>query len=354
MGQSRRYKNWFNSANKPSGTEHIVSPADFTPLLLTWRVKQRPKLLIFSRFIVQRSPCGCETGSRAGWTASWKDIDRGVPLPYLKSRDKNLPTSWIAVQWHTDLPQAYGQAPWLPESLKMSFPLPTMPLMFPVSSTILGSPSSVPKRYWPKPIWLYNPDGFATNIPTSKKSEERRSRRSLRGRSELPAGPHPLSDVGTVRGSARDTDYGTEEYPENLWHHRTVLRKIPLSFSGNIQCRNIHHLSGKNFKVLFPTKSLPDTGQCILPQRQGRLDLVFRSSETCRGVQSPCVLSRTQCTGKNMASHSSAWNAQSLFYDPGRTSLSLDFNVSEHSKKSFSGYGVPTTVSIMHSINNIM
>jgi hypothetical protein len=102
--------------------------------------------------------------------------------------------------------------------------------------------------------------------------------------------------------------------------------------------------------MLLPAKSISDSGQCFVPQRQRCLGMVFRSSQIHRGLQSPSLLSRTQCTGKNMASRSSARYPQSIFHNPRRTPLRSDFDISQHTEESISSYGLSASISIKHHV----
>lgn len=99
-------------------------------------------------------------------------------------------------------PVAYGftsgvwTCPWWPGLLKKNFRPLTIPPMCRVSSTTSGFPSSVPRRYCLKPTKHFNPSGCAIDILTLKKNQKRRSGPSLRGRSQLPAGPHNFTKPG--------------------------------------------------------------------------------------------------------------------------------------------------------------
>ena len=157
--------------------------------------------------------------------------------------EKSLPIYWTAGLSHTVSPQAFGQAQWLPESSKMNFPLRIIRLMSLAFFMNWNSPSSVPKRNWQKLMSLINRAGVGTSIPALKKSQERRGGDPLRGRSQLPARPYPLSDMGADRFSARNPYHGTEKYAQDFWYDRTVLRQVSLSFSESVQCRNIYRVS---------------------------------------------------------------------------------------------------------------
>jgi len=322
-------------------------PADSTQWYSVWRVKPLPKLATFSRFTVSRSPFGCETGSRKGWKACRKgtalDVRRLCPM----TSNENLPTYWTAALWHMDSHRASGHVQWLPESLQKNFLFLITLLMFHVSFMNSSFPSSVPRRRWPKLTKHINPDGFVTNTPTLKKSQKRRGGHPLRRRSEFPARPNPLSNMGKDRFSARNTNYGEEKHAQNIWYNRTVLCQISLPLSERLQCQNIYPVPRTNFAMLFPAKSISDSRQCIVPQRQRRVGMVCRPPKILRSLQPPRIFSPTQHIREDMASYTSSRYAQSILCNSGRTSLCLNFNVSEHPEKPISDYGLSTPLSII-------
>ena len=350
MGRPKRYSNWLNLANKPFEKDHIELPVDSTPWYSAWRVKQLPKLATFSRFTVLKSPFGCETGNRKGWTVCWRGVALDVHRLCPMANNENLQTYWTVALWHMDSHRASGHVQWLPESLMKNFLFLITHLMFHVSFMNSSFPSNVPRRGWSKLTKHINPDGFATNIPTLKKSQNRRSGHPLRGRSELPAKLNPLSNMGDDRFSAGNADYGAEKHAQNIRHNRTILCQISLPLSEGLQCRNIHRVSRTNFAMLFPAKSISDSRQCIVPQRQRRVGVVRRPPKIHRSLQPPRVFSPVQCIREDMASHTSSRYTQSILCIPGRASLCIDFNVSEHSEKTASGYGLSTSVSIIMSL----
>jgi transposase len=101
--------------------------------------------------------------------------------------------------------------------------------------------------------------------PNIKKSQERRGRDPLRRRSQLPARPYPLSDMGTAKFSAGSPNYGTEEYAQDLRNNRAVRCQIPLPFSKSVQCPNVHRVPRKDFTMLLSTENIYDSRQCIVP-----------------------------------------------------------------------------------------
>src|SRR3990167_2205842 len=240
MGRPKRYSNWLNLANKLFEKEHIELPVDSTLWYSAWRVKQLPKLATFSRFTVLKSPFGCETGSRKGWTVCWRGVALDVHRLCPMANNENLQTYWTVALWHMDSHRASGHVQWLPESLMKNFLFLITHLMFHVSFVNSSFPSNVPRRGWSKLTKHINPDGFATNIPTLKKSQNRRSGHPLRGRSELPAKLNPLSNMGDDRFSAGNADYGAEKHAQNIRHNRTVLCQISLPPSSGLPWRKIN------------------------------------------------------------------------------------------------------------------
>jgi hypothetical protein len=327
-------------------TGHTALRLDSMRLFSTWKAKALLRLLTSSKSIGRKSPYGCETGRKPGWRASWKDIGLDAPRRCPPLSDKNLPIFWTAVPLPMVSPLGYGRARWSPESLKRNFRLPTIPPMSHVSFMTLVSLSSAPRKRWQGLIRPYNHAGFGISIPTLKKSQERRGSGPLRRRSQLPARPYPLSDMGTGRCSAANPNHGTEEHAQDFRNNRVVRCQVPLPFSKSLQCRDIHWIPRKNCAMLLSPKSLFDSGQCIVPQRPGSMGLVFRSSEIYRSVQSSCVLSRAQCTGKDMASYAYQGHTQPVLCDPARAPFDFNFNLSKYSKKSVPGTRVFTALSI--------
>ena len=348
MEQQIKYDTLLSSANKPCGTEHIVLPHDSTRWSSTWRAKQPLKLQPFSRFTVPRSPSGCAVGSSTEWTACWRDIDPVASLPCPIVRSKNLPTSWTAGLWRMDSPRAYGQVLWSQELLKKNILLLTIRLMSPASFMILDSPSSGLRRRWPRLIRISSPAGFAINIPTLKKSQERRGGHPLRRRGKFPARPHALPYMGASRFSATNTNYRAAKHTQDFRYGRVVSRQISLSLPGRLQCRNIHRVSRTNIAALFSTKSISDSGQCIVSQRRRRMGMVFRTPQIHHGLQPSPLFSRTQCAGEGLASYTHVRHAQPILCNAGRTSFSIDFNIPEYSKKSVSDHWLSASLSVIN------
>ncbi len=153
--------------------------------------------------------------------------------------------------------------------------------------------------------------------------------------------------MGAHRISTRNTDHWQEKHPQDFRHHRVVLRPFPLLFPIGVQRRNLRCLSRKNRALLFPAKDILDSGQCLLLQRPRCLDVVLGQSETHIGIQSSSVLTGTQRSGENMASHTLARDTQRVFPDSRRTPLRFNLNFSKHPERSLSGFWIPPSISVI-------
>ena len=209
----------------------------------------------------------------------------------------------------------------------------TIQPMFHVSCTTLSSLSNGLKKCWPGPTRHFSPNGSVTVIPTLKKSPKRKGGHSLRRRSQLPPRPHALPDLGAPGLAATNPHHRTEKHLEDIWHHRTVRRSLPLSLPDRFQRRDLHRLSRKDAAQLLSPQNLSDPRQCVLPQGPHGVDLVFKSSQTYGSLQPPRLFSTAQCAGANLAPCSFTWHPQSLFCNPRRAALGIDFNVSQHPAK---------------------
>lgn len=315
MELRNKSRDWLSLAKKLSERGPIVLRAGFMLLLLTWK-----------EFL--------------------KDIDLADRQQSPMRSEKSSQTYWTAGLWHTDFRQEFGQAPWLPELLKMSFMLNTILLMFRAFFMNWASLFNAPKRNWQKPTKHFNLAGVRYKFPSLKKSQERRGGYPLRGRSQLPARPDALSDMGKDRVSAGNSDDGAEEYAQDIRFRRTLLRKIPLPFSASLQRRNIHIISRKNPTILFSSESIFDPRQCVISQRRRGMEMVFRSPQISCCLQSSRVFPGTQCVGKSMASYSTSWHAQSLFFDSGRIVFNVNFNIPEHSEKSVADTRISASIPV--------
>ena len=222
-----------------------------------------------------------------------------------------------------------------------------IPPMSHVSFMTSGSLCSDLGRRWQKRTRPYNHAGFGISTPALKKSQERRGSDPLRRRSQLPARPYPLSHLGTDRVSAGNPDHRAAEHAQDLRNHRTILCQVPLSFPRSVQYRNVHRVSRKNAAMLFPTKGLFDSGQCLVPQRPGCMGMVLRSPEIYGSLQPPQVFSRAQCVGADMASYTYHRHAQPILRDSARATLDANFNIPKHSKEAVAGTWLPATLSII-------
>lgn len=114
-------------------------------------------------------------------------------------------------------------------------------------------------------------------------------------------------------------------FTSGVWTCPMVARVIDEEFSVSYHpahvSRILHELK---FSVQRPKKTLA------------------QADKTHRSLQPPRVFSPVQCIREDMASHTSSRHTQTILCIPGRASLCLDFNVSEHPEKTVSGYGVST------------
>src|SRR3989304_3495703 len=215
----------------------------------------------------------------------------------------------------------------------MNSPSLFIPPMSHASCTALSSLSNGRKRSWPGSTRHFSPNGTVPVIIIKKKSKKRKGAHPLRRRSQLPPGPHAPPNVGAPRLSATNPDHRTKKYLENIWHNRTLLCSIPLSLPEGFQCRYLHRLSRKNTAQLLFPQNLSDPRQCLLPQGQKRLGLVFTTAQVYGGLQPFSLFSRTQRAGANLASYPSTWSPRSVFCNPRRASFGIDFNFSQYPKK---------------------
>jgi hypothetical protein len=150
----------------------------------------------------------------------------------------------------------------------------------------------------------------------------------------------------TSRFSTGNTINRATKYAQDFWYNRVVLCSISLPISNSLQCYYLFDVSRTDCAWLFPQKNIFDSGQCSLSQRSKCLAMVCRTSQIYRGVQSPPIFSRVQRPRKNMASHASTWNTQSVFSNSDRASFHLDFDVPEYSDESITSNGIFATISI--------
>jgi hypothetical protein len=218
--------------------------------------------------------------------------------------------------------------------------------MFHVSCIALSSLSNDLKSSWPGQTRHFSPNGSVTAIPILKKSPSRKGGHSLRRRSQLPPGPHALPDLGAPGLAATNPYHRTEKHLEDNWHHRTLRRSVPLPLPDDFQRRDLHRLSRKDTAQPRSPQNLSDPRQCVIPQGQHCVDLVLTTSQIYGSLQSSSLFSRAQRAGANLASCSSPWHPQSLFCNPRRTALGIDFHVSQHPEKFPTGPRLFTALSI--------
>jgi len=115
------------------------------------------------------------------------------------------------------------------------------------------------------------------------------------------------------------------------------------------RCQHLHRLSRKDSAPISPSKDISHPGQCVLPQGQKCLDVVFRSPKIHRGFQSSGLFSGVQCPGTHLASHAIAWYTQPLFLNTERTAFCPDLYVSKYPKKSVTSARLFAAVPIIMS-----
>ena len=177
----------------------------------------------------------------------------------------------------------------------MNSPCLTIPPMSHASCTALSSLSNDRKRSWPGQTRRFSPNGSVTDIPILKKSPQRKGGHSLRRRSQLPPGPYAPPNLGAPGLAATNPYHGAKKHFENIWHHRTLRCSIPLPLPEGFQRQYVHRLSRKDTAELLSPQNLSDPRQCLLPQGQDRLALVFTTSQVYGGFQPASLFSRTQC-----------------------------------------------------------
>src|SRR3970282_63072 len=194
----------------------------------------------------------------------------------------------------------------------MNFPFLTIQPMSHAPCTSWSSLSTGLKRFWPGQTRHFSPNGSVTGIPTLKKSPKRKGGHPLRRRSQLPPGPYAPPNLGAPRLAAANPHDRAKKHLENIWHHRTLLCSVPLPLPEGFQCRYLHRLSRKDTAQLLSSQNLSDPRQCVLPQGQNRLGLVFTASQVYGGLQPSCLFSSTQCAGANLAPYPSTGHTQSV------------------------------------------
>ena len=315
-----------------------------------WKDELPLKLPVSSKCIDPKSPSGCTIGSNGEWRGFWRGTalvaQRNSPI----SNCRLWATFWTAAQLSMDSIPAFGPARWFPGLLRKNSRFPTIQPMSPVSFTNWSSPSSVPGRSWPVRTSKLNLGGCGIAIRTLKKSQERRSRDSLRRRSHLPAGPHSLPNLGQGRMPARNSYHWTEEDVKSLWCHRALCGPFPLPFSKSLQCFDLYCLPGEVSAKLLSPQNLSDPGQRLLSQGRGGLGLVFWTPQEHRGSQSADLLARTQCVRKSLALYAGGCHAQSLLRDSRRTIFILNFNFPQYPESSVSGPRSLTSFSIVFCV----
>ena len=302
-----------------------------------WKGEQPLKLPVSSKCIGPKSPSGCTIGNIGEEKGFWRGTGLAAPKNSPISNCRLWPTFWTVALLPMDSIPAFGPARWSPGLLKRNSRFPTIPPMSPVSFTNWISPSSAPGRFWPVQTSRPNLGGCGIAILTLKKSQKRRSRHPLRGRSHLPAGPHPLPNLGEDRMPARNSHHRAEEVFKSLWHDRTLCGPFPLPFSTSLQCFDLYGLPGKAGSKLLSPQNISNPGQRLLSQRRGGLGLVYWTSQAHRGSQSADLLARTQCVRKSLALYADGCHAQPLLRDSRGTIFILNINFPKYAESSVSG-----------------
>ena len=244
---------------------HTALPLGFMPWCLTCNAKQLQRLRESSMFTDRKYRSGYKTGSKKEWTASLRDIVQDVVLAFQKINAKNLLIYSTAALWHTDSLPESGQVQWSPELSKRNSSLRTIPPMCLAFFMGLDSLSNVRRKSLHKPIKLNNHDGFDIPIQILKKSKVRKSGNTLRRRSEFPARPNPLQDMGKSRFTTGNPINRATKHTENFWNNRVVLCTVSLPISNSIQCCYILSVSRTNRKSLLPQKDISYSRQCNVP-----------------------------------------------------------------------------------------
>jgi hypothetical protein len=315
-----------------------------------WKDEQPLKLPASSKCIARRSPFGCIIGNTGAWKGFWRDTGLAVPKNSPISNGKLWRTFWTVALLPMDSIPAFGLARWSPGLSKKNSRFPTIQPMSPVSSTNWSSPSSAPERSSPVPTGKLNLAGYGIAIPILKKSQKRRSRPPLRGRSNFPSGPHSLPNLGEGRMPARNSHHRPEKVFKSLWHNRALCGPFPLPFPTSLQCFNLYLLPREVGSKLLSPQNLSNPGQRLLSQGRRGLGLVLWTSPKHRGLQSTNLLARTQCVRKSLALYAGGCHAQSILRDSRRTIFILNFNFPKYPKSSASGPRSLTSFSIILNV----
>lgn len=264
----KRLNDLLISVSKPCEMEPIGLPRDCMPWLSTWKAKVRHRLPSSLKFIVQKCANGSNVGKNMALKECWKDIGQDGQSVCPKNSAKHSRTFWTVVPLPMDSIPVFGHAQWYAGLLKTNFRSIIILRIYLKFCMSLTSPFSGPRKYLLGLIKHFNPDGPVINTPTLKKSQKRKSCDPLRRRSQLPARPHYLPNMGKGRLPAGNPEHGPTQYTKNIRDHRIILCTIPLPFSGCIQRPNLCRISRKDFTQLCASQNLSDPGQCFLSQRQ--------------------------------------------------------------------------------------
>ena len=337
MEPRARLKDSSGCANRPPRKGPTGWRGDCMRWYSIWKDELLLKLPVSSKCIDPRSPSGWTIGSNGGWKGFWRDTAPVAPRNSPTSNCRLWRTFWIVAPLPMDSIPAFGPARWSPGLLRKNSRFPTIQPMSPVSFTNWSSPSSDPGRSWPVRTSKLNLGGYGIAILTLKKSQKRRRRPPLRGRSNFPAGPHSLSNLGEGRVPARNSHHRAEEVFKSLWHDRALCGPFPLPFSTSLQCFDLYRVPGEAGSKLLSPQNLSDPGQRLLSQGRRGLGLFFWTSQEHRGLQSADLLARTQCVRKSLALYADGCHAQPLLRDSRGTIFILNINFPKYAESSVSG-----------------
>ena len=224
----------------------------------------------------------------------------------------------------------------------------TIQPMFHVSCTALSSLSNGLKRSWPGQTRHFSPNGSVTAIPTLKKSPKRKGGHPLRRRSQLPPGPHAPPDMGAPGLAATNP------------HHRT---RNTLKIFGTIELYGARFLY--HFQTVFNAETYIEYLERTLCSYCPRKIYLIQdnasyhkdrtvwtwfsgSSQTYGSLQPSRLFSTAQCGGAHLAPCPSTWHPRSLFRNPRRAALGIDFHVSQYPAKFPTGTRLFAALSIEH------
>ena len=115
-------------------------------------------------------------------------------------------------------------------------------------------------------------------------------------------------------------------------------------FSAGCQAKTRRQNSERPLRPQRAIESCPK----VKSNRRHCVDLVFTTSQIYGSLQPSSLFSAAQCAGANLAPCSSTWHPQSLFCNPRRAALGIDFHVSQYPAKFPTGTRLFAALSIAH------